>query len=137
MIKKAIAGLLIVFVAPLWFFILSPDYHLFVIRGESMLPTITCGSWVIARAPSGVQEIESGMIIAHTVSKRGKILHRVIGVDAKEEEFITKGDGNSYPDPWIVPFSDIKGVYLFHIPFIGRFSLLGRQIVQNFAEKER
>ncbi len=46
------------------------------------------------------------------------ITHRII--DIKDEYFITKGDFNISPDNVYINHEDIKGAYIFKIPYVGK-----------------
>jgi hypothetical protein len=69
------------------------------------------------------KEIKLGMIVAYDVdedfAQDGALtIHRVIKIEGSK--IITKGDSDVV-DKWDVFFSDIKGIYIFKIPFIGGF----------------
>ena len=115
---KFFAGLLTLIVACLAFIYFSPGYDLFFIHSESMKPSLNLGDLVVTGPVKGLlsPEIKSGTIITY---KQGKdmVTHRVLSI--KGNTLITKGDANEDPDPAPVQMSDIVGIYLFKIPFIG------------------
>jgi signal peptidase len=50
------------------------------------------------------------------------ITHRVIGIgEGAYLHFITRGDANDKPDPFIVPASNVVGRVWFCLPLLGRF----------------
>ncbi len=96
------------------FLYLSPDYDIRLVRSESMKPAINMGDMIITGPMGG--EVQEGTIVTY---QRGEelITHRVLSVE--DETLITKGDATEDPDPWPVTISDVQGVYLFKIPYIG------------------
>jgi len=119
-IKKVIVGILLLLTASLWFLILSP-YDITAGIGESMGPTLKSGDLLIIKSPE--ETIKPGTIIVYNVGDE-KVIHRVVEVNG--ETLKTKGDGNSWIDPWQVSISDVKGVYLFRIPYLGSVALINK-----------
>jgi len=119
-IKKVIVGILLVLTASLWFLILSP-YDITAGIGDSMSPTLKSGDLLIIKSPE--ETIEPGTIIVYHLGD-DKVIHRVVEVNG--EDLKTKGDGNSWIDPWQVSISDIEGVYLFRIPYLGSAALISK-----------
>jgi len=95
----------------------SPDYDIRLVRSESMKPAINMGDMVITGPVGG--DVQAGTIVTY---ERGAelVTHRVLSVDG--ETLVTKGDAVEDADPWPVTLSDIKGVYLFKIPYMGYVS---------------
>ena len=118
MIKKVIIGILLLLTASLWFLILSP-YDITAGIGDSMSPTLKSGDLLIIKSPE--EAIKPGTIIVYNAGG-DKIIHRVVEVNGGTLK--TKGDGNSWIDPWKIPISDVKGVYLFRIPYLGSVALI-------------
>ncbi len=56
------------------------------------------------------------------------IIHRIIGVN-EEGGFVTKGDRNPSPDPWIVKLEWVKGKGLFLVPLVGWIRVLPTEII--------
>ncbi|MBA7588482.1 hypothetical protein ES708_30540 [subsurface metagenome] len=108
-------ALIFVGVAFLYF---SPGYDMRLVRSESMKPAINMGDMVITGPLGGPLngEVEAGTIITY---ERGAelVTHRVLSVEG--ETLVTKGDAVEDADPWAVTLSDVSGVYLFKIPYIG------------------
>jgi len=105
-------------VAGLTFLYFSPGYDLRMVRSESMKPAINMGDLVITGPLNGPinGEIKPGMIITYEYSKE-LITHRVQSIDGKT--LVTKGDAAEDTDSWSVTLSDVRGVYLFRIPYVG------------------
>ena len=59
------------------------------------------------------------------------IIHRVINVTG--DGYITKGDRNPAPDPWIVEEEWIKGKSLFLIPLLGWIRVLPTEVIGGIA----
>lgn len=100
--------------AGLAFLYFVPGYNLYLVRSESMRPAINMGDLIITGPLSG--EITSGMIVTYEYSKE-LVTHRVQSIDG--ETLLTKGDAVEEPDPWSVTVSDVRGIYLFKIPYVG------------------
>ena len=105
-------------VAGLAFIYFSPAYNLFLVRSESMKPAINMGDMIITGPLNGPinGDVEPGTVVTYQYKKE-TITHRVQSVDG--ETMVTKGDAVEDPDPWSVSMSDVKGVYLFKIPYVG------------------
>jgi signal peptidase I len=109
------------FICMLPFF--NPIFHLFsfsfkTIIGESMLPTIKEGDLVICRSYNeGKDELKEGMIIMFRdedeKNKRISIIHRII--ELKKDWVVTLGDNNGNDYDGLVKYSDIHGIYSFHL----------------------
>lgn len=95
-----------------------PGYSLYMVRSESMKPTINLGDAIIAGPVGGPinGEIKPGTVVTY---KHGKelITHRVMAVEGEKLE--TWGDATEEADPWKVTVSDVQNVYLFKIPYLG------------------
>ena len=94
-----------------------------VVLSGSMEPAIKTGDLIFTVPPSKKVPKE-GDVVAY-VGRRfdggpvGVFSHRIIGGDA-QSGFIVKGDANPSPDVQRPKTSDITGVVVFVIPFIGR-----------------
>jgi len=117
-IVTIVLALVLAGVAFLYF---SPGYDMRLVRSESMKPAINMGDMVITGPPGGLLngEVEAGTIVTY---ERGAelVTHRVLSVDGVT--LVTKGDAVEDSDPWPVTLSDVKGVYLFKIPYVGYVS---------------
>ena len=86
-----------------------------------MKPAINMGDMVITGPLDGPLggEVEPGSIVTY---QRGAelVTHRVLSFDG--DTLVTKGDAVEDPDARSVNLSDVRGVYLFKIPYIGYVS---------------
>jgi len=105
-------------VAGLTFLYFSPGYDLRLVRSESMKPAINMGDLIITGPLNGPinGEIKPGTIVTYEYSKE-LITHRVQSIDGTT--LVTKGDAVEDTDSWSVTLSDVRGVYLFRIPYVG------------------
>ncbi|GAI04745.1 unnamed protein product [marine sediment metagenome] len=105
-------------VAGLTFLYFSPGYDLRLVRSESMKPAINMGDLIITGPLNGPinGEIKPGTIVTYEYSKE-LITHRVQSIDGKT--LVTKGDAAEDADSWSVTLSDVRGVYLFRVPYVG------------------
>ena len=110
-----VTSVLVLFIAGLGFIHFMPGYSFSLVRSGSMVPAIKMGDVIITR-PAGEANIQPGRIVMyqHDVEI---ITHRVLSIDGNT--LITKGDANEEPDPWKTPLSNVKGAYLFKLPYIG------------------
>jgi len=93
-----------------------------VVLTGSMVPNINPGDIVITTTPKHLDPAK-GKIVTYTVKRLNGtpvalFTHRIIGGDAKSG-FTVKGDANPSPDPQKPKISDINGVVLFTIPWLG------------------
>ena len=96
----------------------SPDYNLYTVRSESMTPAINMGDMVITGPLNGPinEEIKPGTIVTYEHGEE-LITHRVQSIDGNA--LVIKGDAVEDPDPWPVTLPDVRGVYLFKVPYAG------------------
>jgi signal peptidase len=105
---------LVLIIAGFAFVYFSPDYDMHLVRSESMKPAINMGDIVVTGPLGG--EVKAGTIITYQHGD-GSVTHRVLSVEG--DTLVTKGDAVEDPDPWPVNLSEVKGVYLFKIPYLG------------------
>lgn len=117
-VRGLIYTLLVFLVAGFALLYFSPDYNLYVVRSGSMTPAIRVGDVIITGPVDGPinGEVTPGTVITYQHTK-GTITHRVYSRDGAE--LVTKGDAVEDIDPWSVSMSDVRGVYLFKIPYMG------------------
>jgi len=96
---------------------LSPDYNIYLLTGESMIPTLNAGDMIINGPLNGPLngEIRAGTIVTYQQDER-LVTHRVLSING--DTLVTKGDAAEDPDLWPVSLSDVKGTYLFKIPYL-------------------
>lgn len=117
-------AVLAVIVGSLAFIYLSPDYHMYMVRSESMVPAINMGD-IVVTGPVGNplnSTIKPGTVVTYALGDN-LITHRVQSI--KGDILITKGDAVENPDPRPVAMSQVRGITLFKIPWLG--------FVSNFA----
>lgn len=109
-----VTSALMLFIIGLGFIYLVPGYGFSLVRSGSMSPAINVGDVIITRPPSN--KIEPGMVLMY---KHGSdtISHRVLSING--DTLVMKGDALEHQDPWQVRVSDVKGIYVFKIPYIG------------------
>lgn len=116
--KKKIAGkitigILVLILAGLGFIYFVPGYGLYLVRSESMTPTVNMGDLIITGPINGA--VREGDIITYDLNGE-LVTHRVHSIG---DTIVTKGDAVEDPDPWTVKASSIQGTYLFKIPYVG------------------
>jgi len=84
-----------------------------------MEPAINTGDVVIAGPAGAIGGIKPGSIVTYE-SGQDVITHRVVSIDG--DTLITKGDASEDTDSRPVQLSQVKGSYLFKIPYIGYFT---------------
>lgn len=123
-IKKWILGLLLGFCLAILLCLCLPKVFgmkVGVVKSGSMEPSIATGSVVYVR-PDHLEKIQAGDVIAF---RKGTVtvIHRVVRLDESKKGYVTKGDNNEIEDASPVPFSQVIGKVLFHIPYVGCFSV--------------
>ena len=97
-------------------------YEPISILSNSMNPLFSRGDVVIFKKleEKELQTISKGEIIVYTVGDKN-IAHRVVNVIKAEETvyYQTKGDSNNIADTNLVETSQIQGVFVFYIKYIG------------------
>jgi signal peptidase len=115
-------AILVAVVGILAFFYLDDDYSAYVVKSDSMQPTINSGDMVFIGRSNQlfVGDIAPGKII--TFERHGEMVtHRVKSIVG--DTIYTRGDALEDTDPWVVSrFFDVKGCYIFRIPYVGLIS---------------
>lgn len=100
---------------------------LFTVQTDSMEPTISVGSMVMAKKVTNFADLKKDDIITFYMDDgTGQTIvntHRIIEVKENgpgSYSYVTKGDHNSMVDPDEVKISDIIGVYSGKIPVVGK-----------------
>ena len=91
-----------------------------MVSGHSMEPVITSSDVIVVK-PVDPSDLKVGDIIAYeyeTDDGTVTITHRIVDID---NGFITEGDFNNIIDDYVVPPSDITGIFWFKIPYLGSF----------------
>src|SRR3990172_391000 len=121
LLNHFVISVLVLLIAVLGLLHFSPDYGIYVVKNGSMTPAIRTGDIIITGPASG--EIRPGSIITYQRDKE-LVTHRVQSIDG--DEIVTRGDALEEADPWQVTVSDVRGIYLFKIPYIGYLPYLAR-----------
>lgn len=97
-------------------------YEIYNVVSGSMEPTVPVGSIIYVKEIDPV-EIKQGDIIAFQ-SGDSVIMHRVVDNKIVEGTFTTKGDANNGEDMGDVPYENLIGIVVRHIPTLGQLLIL-------------
>jgi signal peptidase len=116
---RILAAIMLLVIGALLFIYFSPDFDMFIVRSESMVPTINMGDLVVTGRFGGplTKSIDRGTIVTYEQNKN-LVTHRIVDF-ASIEAVITQGDNTEDPDPNPIPLSNIVGIYLFKVPRAG------------------
>ncbi|MCP8309325.1 MAG: signal peptidase I [archaeon] len=105
---------------------LGTDTPFFSVSSGSMVPTLNVGDYIVVKAESFNNLVKGDIIVFYNpLNPNDIIVHRIYSIDYEQKTIRTKGDHNSYVDPWIVTEEDIIGKYTgFKIPYLGYLALL-------------
>lgn len=107
--------------------VMKTESPIMVVPSTSMVPTLNVGDIVIVKGVDPTTITVGTVIIFRSPGGSIDIIHRVIGVVKVGGTlyFQTKGDHNAGPDPWSpgVPETNVKGVLVGRIPYIGYVTL--------------
>ncbi|MCR6623002.1 MAG: signal peptidase I [archaeon YNP-LCB-024-027] len=109
-------------------FILNVPTPFLVVASGSMEPTLNVGDVIIIRGVNP-EDLKVGDIIVFNPPQpyyNGvPWVHRIISIQkiGNEIYFRTRGDANAYPDPFTLTKSNIVGVMIGKIPYLGLISL--------------
>ena len=96
--------------------------QVYAVLSGSMEPTYHVGS-VIYVEPVDPSEIQVGDPITFVMNEELTVAtHRVVRIDAKNNNYYTKGDANENPDAAPVHFNNLLGKPVFTIPYLGYIS---------------
>lgn len=96
------------------------EYKCFSVSSGGMEPTLQIGDLVITKEKEQ-KDIKVGDIISFKEDKN-TITHRVTKIIIEKNEILyqTKGDNNNANDAEFVKYEDVEGVYVNHIPQLGK-----------------
>lgn len=97
-------------------------YQVYNVVSGSMEPAIPIGSVIYVKAIDPV-EIKKGDVIAFRGGD-SVIMHRVVDNKMVEGTFTTKGDANEGQDMNEVPYANLVGIVVRHIPILGQLLIL-------------
>lgn len=103
---------------------LGGDTYCFVVLTGSMQPTIPVGSAVIVKSIEARRLKEGDIICFKSFQEQRSITHRIVRIT--QTGFITKGDANEEPDPFIIHERNVIGKVVFTIPYLGYLSYIIR-----------
>ena len=107
--------------------VMKTESPIMVVPSTSMVPTLNVGDIVIVKGVDPNTITVGTIIIFRSPGGSIDIIHRVIGImkEGNVLYFQTKGDHNAGPDPWSpgVPESNVKGMLLAKVPYIGYVTL--------------
>jgi len=104
----------------------KPAFSLYTILTGSMIPNINVYDVVVDVNVKNPADIHEGDVITFvstaTLTQGMTITHRVISVihDENGYSYVTKGDANLSPDGAAVPYENVLGKVILHIPQLGR-----------------
>lgn len=107
-----------------WFVVLAPTQvggpaTFVVVDGQSMAPMLHTGDLVIAHRQSSYAV--GDLVVVHVAPSEGvrsNVIHRIVSGDA-QSGWKTRGDNNSWTDPWTTPNDKVAGTYWFDVPGFG------------------
>lgn len=110
----------------LWPAALGGDTQFLLVQGNSMLPTIEPGSFVILKTQDSyeVGDIAGFSTSTQSVFQGRNVVHRII--EDTDRGFRFQGDNNPKPDPGLVTDDRIIGEVIFFTPFAGYILLIMR-----------
>jgi len=93
-------------------------YRTYHVRSGSMEPAIATGSLVVL-TKADAEDVDVGDTITfdRPDGVSGTVTHRVVAI--RDGAFVTKGDANASPDPWLVPATGTQWRHRFDVPFLG------------------
>ncbi len=118
MLVISMAASLVLWIALPWAFLgWSPT----LVTSGSMRPLVSPGDVVMIR-PASPRDLAVNTVVLYDRPDTGRILHRIVE-ERPDGTFQTQGDANRSPDSEYVRRSDIRGVAVLAVPWIGRPSL--------------
>lgn len=92
--------------------------HIYTVTSGSMEPAIPAAAAIYVKEVPFAQ-ISTGDVITYMISEDTAATHRVLEVHDADKYFITKGDANDTADAKPVPYTNVCGKVLFHVPYLG------------------
>ncbi len=90
-----------------------------IVQGNSMLPTISPGSFIITQQESTYEVDDVVAYVMVQERARQNVVHRIIDYDPIDQDFIMQGDNNPKRDVGTYTNEDIIGEVKIVIPFVG------------------
>jgi signal peptidase I len=118
MLVISMACSLVLWIALPWAFLgWSPT----LVTSGSMRPLVSPGDVVMIR-PARPADLAVNTVVLYDRPDTGRILHRIVEL-RRDGTVQTQGDANAVPDSEFVHRSDVRGVAVLAVPWIGRPSL--------------
>ncbi len=116
----SVIGLFLTIVLLVLYFAVSPNYVLLTAKSNNMKPTFEKGDVIILESRKA-GDIKPGEIIAFTYRdpQKGQTITTGRVASLEDNSFMARGDAEN-GDPIRVSSLQVKGKYLFKMPFIGR-----------------
>lgn len=94
--------------------------QLYEVQTGSMTPALPVHSVIYVR-PCEPETVQVGDVVTFRIESAADTVmtHRVTAIDDLAETFTTKGDANEAQDQTPVPFQQLTGKVVFHIPYLG------------------
>lgn len=89
----------------------------------SMEPTIPVGSMVWAKSTDPITLQPGDIAVFYDGMSDVPVTHRVVENDPNDGEITTQGDANSAPDVAAIPYQNIIGKVVLHLPAVGKLLL--------------
>lgn len=89
-----------------------------IVMTGSMEPTVPTGSIAWVDQNFDASDLTEGTIAIYEPKQGIEVMHRIIAVDGDTYTF--KGDNNASPDLASPTARNVEGIYLFHIPEVGK-----------------
>ena len=122
-ILNVIGTIIIILVIALCLLLALPRFfgiNGYTILSGSMEPTIPVGSVVYTKMIADPTELEVGdIVIFYEGLGDVPVVHRLLENHKSEREIITKGDANTAEDLMPVPYQNIIGKDVLHVPMLG------------------
>jgi signal peptidase I len=89
-----------------------------IVMTGSMEPTVSTGSIAWIDQNFTEDDLEVGTIAVYEPQLGTEVMHRIIAIDGDTYTF--QGDNNNAPDLAEPTAENVEGVYLFHVPEVGK-----------------
>ncbi|MCM3212929.1 signal peptidase I [Niallia taxi] len=94
-------------------------YRSTIVIHDSMEPTIPKWSLVVLKTKN-IHPEKYDIIQFHVSDHYTPVVHRIVKADVKDGTFKTQGDANPIEDAQALTVKQINGVYVMHIPVLGK-----------------
>lgn len=107
-------------------------YRFYYVLTNSMEPTVATNSLVLVKTCDNPTQIQKGDIMVFRANRFGEpviIMHRFSHTERNEAGdlvYKTHPEGSQTPDVYETKREDILGLYVWHIPYVGKFILFLR-----------